>query len=345
MNINYKNRQVATTDELTIEELYDHFIPFSDVGLKFQRNYIPPSKKDINAFNQNLVEGRIHQNLTLVRTEDCYEHDNDPRWLKCKKYLVLDGQHRLGMVETTLTEDLLESPHLGIYQKSKIPARIISGMNYDDLGNTFVANNCGKPVTDQDILTFLDTPMSNFIVEFVEKNYKILGRIFSNATMRNEGRKIDKEVRISAQLLSAIPKYMYSYSGFPTGKSFYQTVKPEQVKQSLEAWVKLLNEIPNDNRRKSRAVGCRMLVSLLDRDNLQIKNYSELYKKFERWETEEYNNESKLIELSDNSRTTRLYKELCSSHSKREISTRLDHIKRDFILCNKIELTRLGILI
>ena len=344
MTYNLENCHAANTENIAVEELYNHFINFSDVDLKFQRNSREISRNNLKKFNQNVLDGKIHQNITLVDTDDCYESDNDIRWKKEKRYLILDGQHRLQMIEDSISEEILESKYKEKYLKSTLPVRIISKMKFEDLGPTFIANNCGKPISPQDALTFLNTPMSNFVVEFVNKNYNSLGRVFSNPDrINNEGRKIDKEVRISAQLFSGKPRFEYSYSP-NKGEDFYNQSDPQSVKTSLETWVKLLNEIPNDKRKKSRAVGCRMLVALLNRDNLQIKNYSEFYKEFERWETEEYQNEDKLIELVENTKARRLYKELCSSHSTKDIKTRLDHIKRNFILSYKMRLIRLEIL-
>ena len=337
MTIRIEKTQEAITKDVTIEELYNDYIPVSKVKLEKQRNRRDIPEKDIEIFNQNLIEGRLHQNITLVDVDKCLLSTKDLNWTGLDaKYLILDGQHRMYIINRTINEDLLSLNEKTLYKKSKIPARIIKKMNYDDLGDTFVANNCGKPLSDQDQLTFLETEMSNFIVQFVEENWNVLGKIYSNENkIRNVDRKLDKEVRVTAQLVSNLTRYQYKYSAFPTGRDFYKEVKPLQIKQDLESWVNLLDKIANNREKRTRAVAARMLISILKRYNYKIQNFSEFYLEFQKWESTEYLSEKpiKLIQ-SKTGNETRTYKELCTSHTDKELRTRLEYIEGNFILPN-----------
>ena len=337
MTIRIEKTQEAITKDVTIEELYNDYIPVSKVKLKYQRNRRNITQKQLENFNRNLIEGRIHQNITLVDVNECYRKTKDSRWLELDaNYLILDGQHRITFVKITIDGNHLLVPEEKLYRRSKVPARIIKKMSYDDLGDTFVANNCGKPISDQDQLTFLDTDMSNFIVQFVEENWNVLGKIYSNENdIRNIDRKLDKEVRVTAQLVSNLTRYMFKYSAFPTGRDFYNEVKPSQVKQDLESWVKILDKIANNREKRTRAVAARMFISILKRYSYKIKNFSEFYIEFQKWESTEYLSEKpiKLIQ-SKTGNETRTYKELCTSHTDKELRTRLEYIESNFILPN-----------
>lgn len=217
MNDQNKNSQQAENKDVSVSELLKKD---TYVNIKTQRFLNDLSTKDIEAFNENILKGRIHQNITLVDTEKCFNNTKDVRWSKfSSRFLIQDGQHRLSMIQRTVNdrEVLLENEQK--YLNQKLPVRYIISMGYDDLGETFVANNSGTSPTRQDKLTYLNTKMGDHIVDFCYQHKETLSKLYGAG---NAGRRQDNRLRIATQISLDDKKISSDYS-YEVGKQFYQT--------------------------------------------------------------------------------------------------------------------------
>jgi hypothetical protein len=219
------------------------------VNLDTQRVLNDIDVNSLDTFAHNLLYGRIHQNITLVDTQSCYENSQDPRWNNFNyEFLIQDGQHRIDMMKRVVfNKELQKSITLENFSNIKIPVRVITQMDFDDLGDTFVANNSGTALTRQDKLTFLNTNLGNWIVTQSNKHSKIMGQLLGNL---NSGRRWDNKIRIALQIFLNQNPYSYDY-GYEAGKEFYKRNQPnENFQVFLEHWFKCV-EFSNQLEKKN----------------------------------------------------------------------------------------------
>ena len=107
-SIHRNTKQIAKSKDVTIRELFTMYKE-SDVKLSAQRYKESISKKSIKQFAIRVIDGLIHQNLTLANINQCFKNTEDSRWkdnLESKKpnlkFLILDGQHRMEMINTVM---------------------------------------------------------------------------------------------------------------------------------------------------------------------------------------------------------------------------------------------------
>ena len=151
------------------------------------------------------------------------------------------------MKRVVFNKELQKSITLENFSNIKIPVRVITQMDFDDLGDTFVANNSGTALTRQDKLTFLNTNLGNWIVTQSNKHSKIMGQLLGNL---NSGRRWDNKIRIALQIFLNQNPYSYDY-GYEAGKEFYKRNQPnENFQVFLEHWFKCV-EFSNQLEKKN----------------------------------------------------------------------------------------------
>ncbi len=346
-SIHRNTKQIAKSKDVTIRELFAMYKE-SDVKLSAQRYKESISKKSIKQFALRVIDGLIHQNLTLANIDQCFKNTGDSRWkdnLESKKpnlkFLILDGQHRMEMINIVMNnpfnffetiEEIIE------FEESSLSVRFIESMNFNDLGDTFIANNCGKPISAQDQLTFLDTDVSNYIVNKTMDNWSIIGSVFSSpSNIRNNGRKLDKEVRCSAMCFSDNPDQNFNWN-FSKGKEFYKGGVIHKFSSALDAWISCLRYIGGNSKRRN-AQGLRLLTgclqSPLQDENYKFQNIKVLVNEFVKWEQSRYDSKEEIEYTKSSINKSVPYKELCSSHTDAELRARGTTIENEFVNPNK----------
>ena len=344
---NARRKQKSKSLDVSIQKLYEMY-KVADVKLSAQRYKEPISQNSVKTFAYRVIDGLIHQNLTLADIKQCISNTEDLRWADSLgsnkpnlQYLILDGQHRMEMINDVMgnpykyletEEEFLE------FKKSTLSVRFIESMNFDSLGDTFIANNCGKPISAQDQLTFLDTDVSNYIVTKTLDNWNIIGSVFSNAkNISNSGRKLDKEVRCSAMAFSDNSGYIFEWS-FTKAKDFYKNGTIHVFTSALDNWITCLKFLGGNSKRRN-AQGLRLLITVLQsplQDNrFNISNPKVLVEEFKNWEQNRYDSKKEIKYTKSNNDKSVLYKELCSTHSSAELLQRLKTINDEFITPNK----------
>ena len=224
------------------------------------------------------------------------------------------------------------------FSESFLSVRFITKMNYDDLGNTFISNNCGKPISAQDQLTFLDTDVSNYIVQQTCDNWKAVGETFSSVNkINNSRRKLDKEVRCTAMLYSSNPSHNFNWS-FSEAKDFYENGKISDFASALNTWFSCLKFLSGNGRGKT-AKGLRLLVYIFQgnysqSDKFNLKDTKTLVSEFIKWEQSRYDSREIIEYFKSGNTKLATYKELCTSHSDAEICKRTNIIEEEFVIPN-----------
>ena len=342
-----RRRQKSKSLDVSIQELYEiHKV--ADIKLSAQRYKESISKNSIVTFAYRVIDGLIHQNLTLADVKQCFLNTKDSRWTEnlgsnkpILNFLILDGQHRMEMINMIMGnpyEYLKTEEEFLDFKESTLSVRFIESMNFDSLGDTFIANNCGKPISAQDQLTFLDTDVSNYIVTKTLDNWNVIGSVFSNAkNISNSGRKLDKEVRCSAMAFSDNPGYIFEWS-MSKGKEFYKNGTIHTFTSALDNWINCLRFLGGNSKRRN-AQGLRLLIIALQnplQDNrFNILNFKVLVEEFRNWEQNRYNSKEEIKYTKSKISKSVPYKELCSSHSSAELLTRGRIIQNEFIIPNK----------
>jgi hypothetical protein len=342
-----RRHQEAFSKDVKISELFNIY-KVADIKLSAQRYKESISKKSIKVFALRVIDGLIHQNLTLANIQECFQNTKDENWITLRshktaalKYLILDGQHRLDMIHIIMTSnpgDYLTEDQLIDFSESFLSVRFITKMNYDDLGNTFISNNCGKPISAQDQLTFLDTDVSNYIVQQTGDNWKAVGETFSSVNkINNSRRKLDKEVRCTAMLYSSNPSHNFNWS-FSEAKDFYENGKISDFASALNTWFSCLKFLSGNGRGKT-AKGLRLLVYIFQgnysqSDKFNLKDTKTLVSEFIKWEQSRYDSREIIEYFKSGNTKLATYKELCTSHSDAEICKRTNIIEEEFVIPN-----------
>lgn len=342
-----RRHQEAFSKDVKISELFNIY-KVADIKLSAQRYKESISKKSIKVFALRVIGGLIHQNLTLANIQECFQNTKDENWITLRshktaalKYLILDGQHRLDMIHIIMTSnpgDYLTEDQLIDFSESFLSVRFITKMNYDDLGNTFISNNCGKPISAQDQLTFLDTDVSNYIVQQTCDNWKAVGETFSSVNkINNSRRKLDKEVRCTAMLYSSNPSHNFNWS-FSEAKDFYENGKISDFASALNTWFSCLKFLSGNGRGKT-AKGLRLLVYIFQgnysqSDKFNLKDTKTLVSEFIKWEQSRYDSREIIEYFKSGNTKLATYKELCTSHSDAEICKRTNIIEEEFVIPN-----------
>lgn len=342
-----RRKQKSKSLDVSIQELYEMY-KVADVKLSAQRYKESISKNSIITFAYRVIDGLIHQNLTLANIKQCFSNTRDPRWIEklgsnkpILNFLILDGQHRMEMINTIMGnpyEYLKTEEEFLDFKKSTLSVRFIESMNFASLGDTFIANNCGKPISAQDQLTFLDTDVSNYIVTKTLDNWNIIGSVFSNPkNISNSGRKLDKEVRCSAMAFSDNPGYIFEWS-FTKAKEFYKNGTIHTFTTALDNWIDCLRFLGGNSRRRN-AQGLRLFIAILQnplQDNrFNVLNPKSLVEEFKNWEQNRYNSKEEIKYTKSKNNKSVPYKELCSTHSSAELITRGKIIQDEFFIPNR----------
>jgi len=339
-------KQKSKSLDVSIQELYEMY-KVADIKLSAQRYKESISQNSIKTFAHRVIDGLIHQNLTLADIKQCFFHTKDLRWIgdlgsnkPILNFLILDGSHRMEMINIVMGNPykyLKTEEEFLDFKESALSVRFIESMDFDSLGDTFIANNCGKPISAQDQLTFLDTDVSNYIVTKTLDNWDIIGSVFSNEkNISNSGRKLDKEVRCSAMAFSDEGGYVWEWS-FTKAKEFYKNGTIHIFTSALDSWIKCLRFLGGNSKRRN-AQGLRLLIAILQspfQDNrFNILNPKILVEEFKNWEQNRYNSKEEIKYTKSNNNKSVPYKELCSTHSSMELYTRANVINKEFVNSN-----------
>ena len=78
---NARRKQKSKSLDVSIQELYEMY-KVADVKLSAQRYKESISKNSIITFAYRVIDGLIHQNLTLANIKQCFSNTRDPRWIE-----------------------------------------------------------------------------------------------------------------------------------------------------------------------------------------------------------------------------------------------------------------------
>jgi hypothetical protein len=320
-----KKPQEAYSEDLTLKKLFT-----LDTAIEVeegQRNLIPKGITDSCSFGvaQSIAHGTRHSNVVLIDVEKCYEATNDHRWLKFKtlegkfKFLILDGAHSI--------TNLSKAPKLGFiriedtdkYKNRTLPVRIITYMEYDEIGRTFIVNNLNNQVGKQDLLHFMNTDMSRYVAKLSnEFSIPIFNKIYGPA---NANRTNDNRIRMAIQYFIGIGKEAYDTS-LSVGEKFYNDTKPSEeldfMMEQYLGFILIMVRSVDKNQKLKRMLtflAPYMLKNFLSKYEFTKEGIKEIYNQFQAQHIKNLKEELQ-VPYVEGTILTIPYKEACQDKGK-----------------------------